>query len=233
MNALTPGYFKAMHVPMLAGRDFQITDQPTQVGRRRRLRAARRHRQPPVRRALLQDGQRRRQARRLGRRAEDEAEHRDRRRRREPALRRSARRHPPPGVHPAHRQRRHRLLRPQLDRIDDALRPAPQRRACASTTSHAGLRHEDARAAAGRDAAQPIAWSRCSPAGFGLLAAPARVDRPLRRDGVRGRPPPQGAGHPAGARRDARRRDLDGDARGADAARHRARRRRPGGAAGC
>jgi predicted permease len=28
MNALTPGYFKAMHVPMLAGRDFQLTDQP-------------------------------------------------------------------------------------------------------------------------------------------------------------------------------------------------------------
>ena len=29
MNALTPGYFKAMHVPMLAGRDFEIRDQPT------------------------------------------------------------------------------------------------------------------------------------------------------------------------------------------------------------
>jgi predicted permease len=29
MNALTPGYFKAMHVPILAGRDFQLTDQPT------------------------------------------------------------------------------------------------------------------------------------------------------------------------------------------------------------
>ena len=28
MNALTPGYFKAMHVPILAGRDFQLTDQP-------------------------------------------------------------------------------------------------------------------------------------------------------------------------------------------------------------
>ena len=29
MNALTPGYFKAMHVPILAGRDFEIRDQPT------------------------------------------------------------------------------------------------------------------------------------------------------------------------------------------------------------
>ncbi len=28
MNALTPGYFKAMHVPLLAGRDFEIRDQP-------------------------------------------------------------------------------------------------------------------------------------------------------------------------------------------------------------
>jgi predicted permease len=28
MNALTPGYFKAMHVSILAGRDFQLTDQP-------------------------------------------------------------------------------------------------------------------------------------------------------------------------------------------------------------
>src|SRR4029450_11293635 len=27
MNALTPGYFKAMHIPLLAGRDFQIPDQ--------------------------------------------------------------------------------------------------------------------------------------------------------------------------------------------------------------
>jgi predicted permease len=27
MNALTPGYFKAMHVPMLAGRDFMLADQ--------------------------------------------------------------------------------------------------------------------------------------------------------------------------------------------------------------
>jgi predicted permease len=29
MNALTPGYFKAMRVRMLAGRDFQLSDQPT------------------------------------------------------------------------------------------------------------------------------------------------------------------------------------------------------------
>jgi predicted permease len=28
MNALTPGYFKAMRVPLLAGRDFRLTDQP-------------------------------------------------------------------------------------------------------------------------------------------------------------------------------------------------------------
>ena len=27
MNALTPGYFKAMNVPVLAGRDFRLTDQ--------------------------------------------------------------------------------------------------------------------------------------------------------------------------------------------------------------
>ena len=27
MNSLTPGYFKAMHVPILAGRDFQLADQ--------------------------------------------------------------------------------------------------------------------------------------------------------------------------------------------------------------
>ncbi len=27
MNALTPGYFKAMHIPMLAGRDIQLSDQ--------------------------------------------------------------------------------------------------------------------------------------------------------------------------------------------------------------
>jgi predicted permease len=29
MNMLTPGYFKAMRVPLLAGRDFEIKDQPT------------------------------------------------------------------------------------------------------------------------------------------------------------------------------------------------------------
>jgi ABC-type antimicrobial peptide transport system permease subunit len=32
MNALTPGYFKAMHVPVLAGRDFQLTDQQYKWG---------------------------------------------------------------------------------------------------------------------------------------------------------------------------------------------------------
>ena len=38
-------------------------------------------------------------------------------------------------------------------------------------------------------------------AGFGLLATRARVDRALRRDGVRRRAPPEGAGDPARARR--------------------------------
>ena len=100
MNALTPGYFKAMHVPLLAGRDFEIRDQPTRwddspdsgprvaiVNRR-------------FAEHFFKTRGRRRQAHRLGRRSGDEAEHRDRRRRREPALRRAARRRPPPGVRP-------------------------------------------------------------------------------------------------------------------------------------
>ena len=135
MNALTPGYFKAMHVPMLAGRDFEIRDQPTRWDDSPdcgpRVAIVNR----TLRRALLQDRQRRRQACRLGRRAEHEAEHRDRRRRREPALRRPARGHPPAGVHPTGWRRRHVYyvrssigsttlygqLRNEVRRIDNAM----------------------------------------------------------------------------------------------------------------
>ncbi len=228
MNALTPGYFKAMHVPMLAGRDFALTDQPAKwTDDAGRDRAARRHRQPASSPSTSS-----RPSTSIGRHIgwgdgpKIEAEHRDRRRRREPALRRSARRRPPAGVHSAHRQRRHRLLRAQLDRLVDALRPAPQRGA-AHRQRDARLRHEDARAAARRDAAhRPPGRAprrRLRPARRG-----AGLDRPLRRDGVRRGAAAQGAGDPARARRLSRRRHLDGDARGAGAARHRPGRRHSG-----
>ena len=56
MNALSPGYFKTMKIPILEGRDFQRADFKEN--------STRRDRQPQVRRALLQGRERRRQAHR-------------------------------------------------------------------------------------------------------------------------------------------------------------------------
>ena len=65
-------------------------------------------------------------------------------------------------------------------------------------------------------------------AGFGLLATAAGLDRPLRRDGVRRGAAQEGTGDPAGARRAAGARHLDGHARGAAAALDRPGRRHSG-----
>ena len=227
MNALTPGYFKAMHVPLLAGRDFEIRDQPTRwddspdsgprvaiVNRRfaehffKTVNVVGKH-------VGWGDGPDTKLNIEIVGVVENQLYEGPREGvRRQVFIPRAG----AGGIG---------LLRAQLDRVGDALRPAPQRGA-AHRQRHARLRHEDAGAAAGRDAAHRpsgrAARRRLRPARRG-----AGVDRPLRRDGVRGRQAAEGAGHQAGARRDARRRDLDGDARGAHAARHRPRGRRTGG----
>ena len=220
MNALTPGYFKAMHVPVLAGRDFQISDQ-------REFKLGRQHdsgprvgdRQPALRRALLQDRQRRRQAHRLGRRPEDEAEHRDRRRRREPAVRRAAR-----GRSAGRCSSRAPATAASVYYVRSSIGsttlygPAPQRspRRIDNAMPIFGMKTLESQLDETLLTDRLVALLA---AGFGLLGGAARLDRSLRGDGVRRRPAPQGAGHPAGPRRDARRRDLDGDAGSADAAR--------------
>ncbi len=85
----------------------------------------------------------------------------------------------------------------------------------------ARLSDENARAPARRNAvdrpAHRAAVGRIRPAGDA-----AGIDWSVWRDGVRRRPAQEGTGHPARARRAAERRHLDGHARSADAARDRA-----------
>ena len=97
MNALSPGYFAAMGIPILEGRDFNRTDvkenATTAIVNRQ------------LRRSFLPRHERDRQAHRQRHRPQDEAEHRDRRRRRQRALRGAARRGPAAGLRPELGQR--------------------------------------------------------------------------------------------------------------------------------
>ena len=104
---------------------------------------------------------------------------------------------------------------------------ARPRRGAEARRVDAGLRDEDARRSARRDAAHRSA-DRDARRGLRSARDAAGVDRSLRGDGVRGRAPPQGARHPPRPRRRARRGHLAGDERSAAAARDRPGDRHPG-----
>ena len=157
------------------------------------------HRQQEVRRPLLQGQERCRAPRGTGRRSGHEARHRDHRRCRRCVVRGTARRCAPAGVRAQSRQHQRHLLHPRQDGVVGDLLADPERGARAGLR-HARLRDEVRGDAAGRDAAvrspRRAAVRRVRSGGHR-----ARLDWPLRRDGVRRRAAPQGAGHPPGARR--------------------------------
>ena len=186
-----------MQIPLLEGRDFTIGDvEGEREGR---------DRQPPVRRALLPGRERRRQASRPGRRPEDRSW--TSRSSASSPTRSTKGRAKASGGRCSCRTGA-RTARSFYVRTRRRRRRAPtaliRNEVQAARRGDAGLRDEDARSAARRDAADRPA----DRAALGRLR-PARdaagVDRPLRRDGVRRRAAQEGARHPPRARRAARR----------------------------
>ncbi len=153
-----------------------LRDDEGPVHRGARLHAARReadrrpehphggHRQQAVRGALLPRPERGRTSSRMGRRAEDEALDRDRRRRRRRAQRRAARGRAAAGLHPELRPQQRDLLRADDERLVRRLQPHSQRGED-PRRDDAGVRDEDARGAARRDAADRSADRARSPPG--------------------------------------------------------------------
>ena len=100
MNALSPGYFKTMKIPILEGRDFTVSDPlPWDTAEAKGPKVAIVNRK--FARALLQGQERDRQANRLWHRAGHQARHHDRGRRRRLAVRGAARRRAPAGLRSA------------------------------------------------------------------------------------------------------------------------------------
>ena len=193
MNALSPGYFETMKIPILEGRDFR------HVGRRRRT-----PRVAIVNRRFAEHFFPGKSA--VGKRLgcgggpEVEAEHRDHRRRRRLALRGAARRRAASGVRPELGHGTARRSTCGRTRPSAGAYSVDPQRGEAARRGDAGLRDEDGRGAARRDAAHRSA-DRAALGRLRPARDAARVDRPLRRDGVRRRAAQEGAGHPAGARR--------------------------------
>ena len=125
MNAVSPGYFKTMKIPLLEGRDFIAAD-ATRADEGR-------DRQPEVREALLSEGVGDRQAIGSGHAPGHQAHGRDHRRRRRLALRRAARGRASTGVLAGRRAGQRRLLRAHAHRVRGDVRSDPPQRRRSST----------------------------------------------------------------------------------------------------
>ena len=199
MNALSPGYFETMHVPILEGRDFELKD----VTENSKVAIVNRRFAEHFFQGKSAVGKH------LGRGGgpDDEAGHRDHRRRRRLAVRGTARRRAAPGLRaelgpgtarcstcgrtPA-RARLTALIRNEVKQLDSAM-PVYAMKTLEGQLDETLL----------TDRLIALAVGRLRPARH-----VTRVDRTLRRDGVRRRAAQEGAGDPPGARRAARAGDL-------------------------
>ena len=208
MNALSPGYFETMKIPIIDGRDFTMLDaktQPTVAIVNRRFADHFFAGKSAVGRHLGRGGPNAKLNIEIVGVVAD-----------------SLYEGPREGVRrqvfvPGWGRGSSDHLRPRQDRLIECLQPDSERSASGRCVD-AGLRDEDARSTTRRDAvvgsAGRTAVGRLRPAGHG-----PRVHRPLWRDGVRGGTAAKGARHPARARRSAGRRAVDRPARGTGAPR--------------
>ena len=192
MNALSPGYFETMKIPLLEGRDFRRADYKPNANVAIVNQRFAEH--------FFKGASADRQAARPGRRSDGEAERsrssassptRSTKDRAKACAGRSSSRTTAPAARRSTSGPRHR----RRPRTATAARRGPSARRV-----DAGLRAEDRRGAARRDAADRsadrAALRRLRSAGDG-----AGVGRPLRRHGVRRRAAQEGARHPPRARR--------------------------------